>query len=102
MPLSRSAQEELHQYLALRRKTLNGCCQTAPLLFNGGRKPSCYSGGGLGQMIRNLILAANIRDSGGRRPCVHSMRHYSGNRIILATEPRGRLFGRMSHSRAHV
>jgi integrase/recombinase XerD len=75
VPLSRTAQEELHRYLALRRKTHNGTSPTAPLLFNGRRNSSCCSGGGLGQSIRSLILAANIRDSSGRHPCVHSMRH---------------------------
>jgi integrase/recombinase XerD len=73
--LSRSAQEELRRYLALRCRTRNGTCPTAPLLFNGKRNPSCYSGGGLGHAIRSLIVAANIRDSSGRHPCVHSMRH---------------------------
>jgi integrase/recombinase XerD len=73
--LSRSAQEELRRYLTLRCKTRNGTCPTAPLLFNGRRNSSCYSGGGLGQAIRSLIVAANIRDSSGRHPCVHSMRH---------------------------
>lgn len=75
VPLSRSAQEELHRYLALRRQTHNGTCPTAPLLFNGRRNSSCYSGGGLAQTIRGLIVAADIRDSRGRRPCIHSMRH---------------------------
>ena len=75
VPLSCSAQEELHRYLALRRKTHNGTCPTAPLLFNGRRNSSCYSGEGLAQTIRSLIVAANCRDSSGRRPCVHSMRH---------------------------
>jgi integrase/recombinase XerD len=73
--LSLSAREELHRYLALRRKTHNGRCPTAPLLFNGKRNSSCYSGAGLAQAIRSLIVAANIRDCSGRHPCVHSMRH---------------------------
>jgi len=75
VPLSRSAREELYRYLALRRKTHGGTCPTAPLLFNGRRDSSCYSGEGLGHTIRRLILAANIRDGSGRHPCVHSMRH---------------------------
>ena len=73
--LSRSAREELHRYLALRRRTHNGTSPMAPLLFNGKRDSSCYSGGGLGQAIRSLIVTANIRDSSGRHPCIHSMRH---------------------------
>jgi integrase/recombinase XerD len=73
--LSRSAQKELRRYLALRCRTHNGTCPTAPLLFNGRRNSSCYSGEGLGHAIRSLIVAANIRDSSGRHPCVHSMRH---------------------------
>lgn len=73
--LSSSARKELHRYLALRRRTHNGTCSTAPLLFNGKRNSSCYSGAGLAQAIRSLIVAANIRDCSGRRPCIHSMRH---------------------------
>jgi integrase/recombinase XerD len=73
--LSRSAREELHRYLALRQRTHNGTCPTAPLLFNGRRNSSCCSGAALGHTIRRLIVAANIRDSSGRRPCIHSMRH---------------------------
>ena len=75
VPLSSSARQELQRYLALRHKTFKGTCPTAPLLFNGRRDLSCCSGGGLGQTIRRLILAANIRDGSGRHPCVHSMRH---------------------------
>lgn len=75
VPLSRSAQEELHRYIALRRGTPNGGCPTAPLLFDGRCNSRCYSGGGLAQIVRSLIVAANIRDSSGRRPCLHSMRH---------------------------
>lgn len=73
--LSRSAREELHRYLALRRRTHNGTCPTAPLLFNGRRNSRCCSGAALGHTIRRLIVAADIRDSSGRRPCIHSMRH---------------------------
>ncbi len=75
VPLSNSTREELRQYLALRRKTHNGTCPTAPLLFNGRRSSSFCSGGGMGQTIRRLIVAAKFRDSSGRHPCVHSMRH---------------------------
>ena len=39
---------------------------------------------------------------GGHRPRLHDLRHYSGNRIIPATESRGRLFGGMSHSPSHT
>jgi integrase len=73
--LSCSAREELHRYVTLRYKTHNGTCPTAPLLFNGRRNSTGYSGGGLAHTIRGLIVAADIRDSNGRRPCIHSMRH---------------------------
>lgn len=75
VPLSRSAQKELHRYLTFRSKTRNVACPTAPLLINGRHNSAFYSGGGMGQIIRSLIIAANIRDGSGRHPCVHSMRH---------------------------
>jgi integrase/recombinase XerD len=75
VPLSSSARVELQRYIALRQKIHSGACPTAPLLSNGWRDLSGCSGGGLGQSIRRLILAANIRDASGRHPCVHSMRH---------------------------
>jgi integrase/recombinase XerD len=75
VPLSVSSQDELQKYIALRRATLTAQCSTAPLLFNGKRNSSCYTGAGLAQAISRLIVAAGICDSSGRRPCVHSMRH---------------------------
>jgi integrase/recombinase XerD len=75
VPLSASAVKELRQYLELRRKTSHGTCPTAPLLFNGRRQPTCYSGVGLAQGIKRLFDAANIRDSSGRLPRVHDLRH---------------------------
>lgn len=75
VPLSFSAKEELCRYTVLRRETPDGDSPTAPLLYNGRRNCSCYSGAGIAQAIDRLIEAADIRDSSGRRPCVHSMRH---------------------------
>jgi integrase/recombinase XerD len=73
--LSTSACEELRRYLKLRSKTRHGTCPTAPLLFNGKRASSCYSGGGLGQAVYRLLIKADIRDSSGNRARVHDMRH---------------------------
>jgi integrase/recombinase XerD len=73
--LSASACVELRRYLQLRRKTPHGTCPTAPLLFNGKRLSSCYSGGGLGRTVQQLLVKADIRDSGGSRARVQDIRH---------------------------
>lgn len=73
--LSTSACEELRRYLKLRINTRHGTCPTAPLLFNGKRHCSCYSGAGLGNAIHRLLVSADIRDRSGRRARVHDMRH---------------------------
>src|SRR5215831_9106270 len=57
--------------------------------------------------IHRAFYAASSRiglrgPSDSRGPRLHDLRHYSGNRIIPATEPRGLVFGEMSHSQAHV
>jgi integrase len=75
VPLSPSACEELRRYLALRRRTRHGTCPTAPLLFNGKRRSSFYTGAGLAQGIKRLFDAASVRDSSGRLLRVHDMRH---------------------------
>jgi integrase/recombinase XerD len=75
VPLSDSACVELDRYLTLRRKTLHGTCPTAPLLFNGKRLSSCYSGGGFSRIVHQLLVKADIRDSSGNLACVHDFRH---------------------------
>ena len=75
VPLSASACAELDRYLTLRRETIHGTCATAPLLFNGKRVSSCYSGGGLSRIVHQLLVKADIRDSSGNLARVHDIRH---------------------------
>jgi len=75
VPLSASACEELRRYLKLRRKSLHGTCPTAPLLWNGRRRLSCYSCRGLGTPLQRLFKSAGICDDSGRHPRAHDLRH---------------------------
>ena len=76
IPLSRSTSRELRQYLTIRRKLPHGTSPSAPLLFNGRRAAVCYTGTGISRGITQLFVAANLRDSDGRRPRIHDLRHY--------------------------
>ena len=75
IPLSRSTSRELRQYLTARRKLPHGTSPGAPLLFNGRRAAVCYTGTGISRGITQLFVAANLRDSDGRRPRIHDLRH---------------------------
>lgn len=75
VPLSVSARAELERYLRRRRKTSCGTCPASPLLFNGKVPPSCYSGGGLGRIVHQLLVKADIRDTAGNCARVHDVRH---------------------------
>ncbi len=75
VPMSASARTELERYLRQRRKTSCGTCPTSPLLFNGKVPPRCYSGGGLGRIVHQLLVKADIRDTDGNRARVHDVRH---------------------------
>jgi integrase/recombinase XerD len=102
VPLSSDARAAVRAYLRQRLAPPFCVGSNTPLLCNGARGHRRYTGTGMGLAITRLFIAANVMDDEGRRPRVHDIRHYSGTRIIPATEPRGRLFGGMSHSRAHV
>jgi integrase/recombinase XerD len=75
VPMSASARAELERYFRRRRKTSCGTCPTSPLLFNGKVPPTCYSGGGLGRIVHQLLVKADIRDTDGNRARVHDVRH---------------------------
>ena len=66
------------------RKVLDGCDRFGPgEMFNEEdlrqafivQGSDAYSGGGLGQAINRLFVAADVLDTEGRRPRVHDMRH---------------------------
>lgn len=75
LPLSPSACEELRRYMKLWRTRLDGRRPSAPLLFHGWARPRGYTTESLGQAIRQVIVAADVRDRDGRRPRLHDMRH---------------------------
>jgi integrase/recombinase XerD len=75
LPLSLSACEELRRYMKLWRTRLDGRQLSAPLLFHGCARPRGYTTESMGHAIRQVIVAADIRDHDGRRPRVHDMRH---------------------------
>ena len=75
VPLSSGAADALRAYLRLRLATPFDSHPSAPLLCCGAHGHRGYSGGGLGEAIRRLFVAANVHDAEGRRPRVHDMRH---------------------------
>lgn len=75
VPLSTDAGEELQVYLRRRLASPFDTRPNSPLLCwgpHGGRR---YTGGGMGQAITRLFMAANVVDHEGRRPRVHDVRH---------------------------
>lgn len=75
VPLSSSAADALRGYLRQRLATPFTSNPSEPLLCCGAHGHHGYSGGGLGEMIRRLFVAANVHDAEGRFPRVHDMRH---------------------------
>jgi integrase/recombinase XerD len=75
VPLSSGAANALRAYLRLRLAAPFDSNPSTPLLCCGAHGHRGYSGGGLGEAIRRLFVAANVHDAEGRRPRVHDMRH---------------------------
>lgn len=75
VPLSPDAADALRGYLQLRLAVPFDTNPSAPLLCCGAHGQRCYSGGGLGEVIRRLFIAADVHDAARRRPRVHDMRH---------------------------
>lgn len=73
LPLSDDATRELETYLRVRRARGLPCEFDDALLWN--RRGSHYTGGGLGQGLRNLFNVAQIRTQTGQLPRVHDLRH---------------------------
>ena len=75
VPLSPDARSELRRYL---RKRLGAGLDPrpgAPLLCNTTRGAHGYTGTGIRRDIHELFEAAGVRDSDGRPPRIHDMRH---------------------------
>lgn len=83
VPLSPDAAVALRRYLRLRLAGPFDGRPSAPLLCNGSRGRHGYSNGGLCQLIRRLIIKADVHDSHGRRPRVHDLRHSFAVQALL-------------------
>ncbi len=75
VPLSPDAGDALRAYLQQRLAKPFVTCPSAPLLCCGPRGRHGYTGAGLGEAVNRLFDAADVRDSEGRRPRVHDIRH---------------------------
>jgi integrase/recombinase XerD len=75
VPLSPDASDALRAYLCQRLAAPYQVDPAAPLLCCGWRGRHRYSGGGLGEAISRLFIAAEVMDGEGRRPRVHDLRH---------------------------
>jgi integrase len=76
VPLSETAQMQVHRYLKHRSLFALDSPQHGPFLFNRyGRSIRPYSASGLHRLIDRLFEAADVRDHEGRAPRVHDLRH---------------------------
>jgi integrase/recombinase XerD len=76
VPLSRSAQVEVKQYLQTRGRFCPEQPDRGPLLCNrkGGHLHG-YGEPGIGSLVQRLFDRAKVRDVEGRRPRFHDLRH---------------------------
>jgi integrase len=75
VPLSLDAAEALRTYLSRRLAAPFDVDPSAALLCCGASGRHGYTGAGLGEAINRLFVAADVRDSEGRLPRVHDIRH---------------------------
>ncbi len=75
VPLSSETADALREYLRSRLAPPFTGNPSDPLLCCGARGHRAYSGGGLGEAIKRLFVAASVHDAEGRLPRVHDMRH---------------------------
>lgn len=83
LPLSGDAVREVEGYLRTRRARGLPTGSEAPLLWNAYGRGGAYTGAGLGQGLRSLIRAADIRTAAGRWPRVHDIRHTFAVQALL-------------------
>lgn len=83
VPLSPDARRELRRYLCVRLADPFDVRPTAPLLCNRSRGWRAYTGTGLSQGIHELFDRARVRDTDGRRPRVHDLRHAFAVQALL-------------------
>ncbi len=73
VPLSRTATQELHEFLAARGAIDPDPNPAAPLLCSKDGQP--YSGPGLGHSLRNIMVRSGIWAGSGRCPRLQDFRH---------------------------
>ena len=73
VPLSASALAELRSYLVARQRAGLEERSSAPLLCTAGLH--AYTGPGLYNSLKQVLIGADIHDSAGRRPRVQDFRH---------------------------
>jgi integrase len=79
--LSTDACRELEQYLVARRQLEQVPGEPLLVRSSGGLRPR--SGGGFGQSMRRLFLAAGVRTATGALPRVHDLRHTHAVHALL-------------------
>jgi len=83
LPLSGDAARELEAHLRTRRARGLPAGSNAPMMWNAYGRGGAYTGAGLGQGIRSLFQAADIRTAAGRWPRVHDLRHTFAVQALL-------------------
>jgi integrase/recombinase XerD len=83
VPLSTDGTREIDHYLAARRTRQIAILPESPLLWHYTRCGTAYTGTGLGNAIRRLLRAAQIRTDTGRLPRVHDFRHTFALQALL-------------------
>lgn len=75
VPLSNDARRELRRYLRYRLVPTLGLAPTSPLLCNTSAGVRGYTGTGLRDALRRVMVRADIHDGEGHVPRVHDFRH---------------------------
>lgn len=75
LPLSSDAAFEMGTYLAARQRLGRPGDRARMLLWNGSEQATGYSKGRLRSTMWELLDGAGIRNSDGRRPTIHCLRH---------------------------
>ena len=83
VPLSTDARRELRRYLKYRLVPTLGIAPTSALLCNLSRGQKGYTGAGLRDAIRKLLLRGRIWDDEGRIPRTHDFRHTFAVQALL-------------------
>ncbi len=83
LPLSADAAHEVEEQLRIRCARGLPAGSNAALIWKAYGSGGAYTGAGLGQSLRSLFRAADIRTVAGRLPRVHDLRHTFGVQALL-------------------